>query len=73
LQTFTIDLKKTIELAPMIPQGKTIVAESGIAARKDIELLMQAGVHCFLIGETLMRAHDIGKKLRELLATESNP
>ncbi len=72
LQTFTTDLKRTLELAPLIPQGKTIVAESGIATRRDIELLMQAGVHCFLIGETLMRAHDIGKKLGELLATESN-
>jgi indole-3-glycerol phosphate synthase len=67
LQTFTTDLKKTLELAPMIPQGKIVVTESGIATRKDIELLMAAGVHCFLIGEALMRATDIGEKLRELL------
>ena len=67
LQTFSTDLKKTLELAPMIPKDKIVVAESGITTRKDIELLMQAGVHCFLIGEALMRANDIGKKLRELL------
>ncbi len=72
LQTFTTDLKRTLELAPLIPQGKTIVAESGITTRKDIELLMGAGINCFLIGETLMRAHDIGKKLRELLGQESD-
>jgi indole-3-glycerol phosphate synthase len=71
LQTFSTDLKKTLELAPLIPQGKIVVAESGITTRKDIELLMQAGVHCFLIGEALMQADDIGKKLRELLARES--
>jgi indole-3-glycerol phosphate synthase len=72
LMTFSTDLKKTIELAPMIPKGKIVVAESGIETRKDIELLMGAGVHCFLIGETLMRAKDIGKKLREFLGQESN-
>jgi len=67
LQTFSTDLKRTLELAPLIPKGKIVVTESGIATRKDIELLMQAGVHCFLIGEALMQADDIGKKLRELL------
>jgi indole-3-glycerol phosphate synthase len=55
----------------MIPQGTIVVTESGITTRRDIELLMAAGVHCFLIGEALMRADDIGKKLRELLAKES--
>jgi len=72
LQTFSTDLKRTLELAPLIPQGKIVVTESGIATRKDIELLMGAGVHCFLIGEALMQADDIGKKLREFLARESN-
>jgi indole-3-glycerol phosphate synthase len=72
LQTFTTDLKRTLELMPMIPKGKIVVAESGISSRKDIELLMGAGVHCFLIGEALMRAKDIGKKLKELLGQESN-
>jgi indole-3-glycerol phosphate synthase len=72
LQTFSTDLKRTLELAPLIPKGKIVVAESGITTKKDIELLMQAGVHCFLIGEALMRADDIGGKLRELLGPESN-
>ena len=67
LQTFSTDLNKTLELVPLIPQGKIVVAESGISTRKDIELLMKAGVHCFLIGEALMQADDIGGKLRELL------
>jgi indole-3-glycerol phosphate synthase len=71
LKTFSTDLKRTLELTPLIPKGKIVVTESGIATRKDIELLMKAGVRCFLIGETLMRAHNIGKKLDELLATES--
>jgi indole-3-glycerol phosphate synthase len=72
LKTFATDLKKTLELAPSIPQGKIVVAESGISTRKDIELLMEAGVHCFLIGEALMRSNDIGAKLRELLGKGSS-
>jgi indole-3-glycerol phosphate synthase len=67
LRTFSTDLKKTLELAPLIPKDNITVAESGISTRKDIELLMEAGVHCFLIGEALMQANDIGGKLRELL------
>jgi len=67
LQTFSTDLKRTLELCPLIPKGKIVVTESGITTRRDIELLMEAGIHCFLIGQALMQAHDIGKKLGELL------
>lgn len=67
LRTFSADLKTTLELAPAIPTGKIVVTESGIATRGDIELLMEAGIHAFLIGEVLMRAEDIGGKLRELV------
>jgi indole-3-glycerol phosphate synthase len=33
-------------------------------SRANIELLMQANIHSFLIGEALITAPDIGKKLR---------
>jgi indole-3-glycerol phosphate synthase len=71
LQTFSTDLSRTLELAPMIPKGKIVVSESGITTRKDIELLMAAGIHAFLIGEALMRAEDVGGKLGELLGRGS--
>lgn len=67
LETFSVDVNTTVQLAPAIPRDKIVVTESGISTRGDIELLMAAGVHCFLIGEALMRAADIGKKLAELL------
>ena len=72
LKTFSTDLKRTLELMPMIPADKVVVAESGIATRQDIELLLGAGVKCFLIGEALMRADDIGQKLAELLGRRLN-
>lgn len=67
LKTFTIDINTTVNLVPFIPPNKTVVSESGINAREDIETLMKAGVHAFLIGEALMRASDPGSKLKELL------
>lgn len=69
LTTFSTDISTTMELAPLIPDDRIVVTESGINTRRDIEQLMEAGIHCFLIGEALMRAEDIGKELRELLGT----
>ncbi len=62
-----MDLGVTLDLAPYIPGDRIIVSESGINTREDIETLMRAGIHSFLVGEALMRADDIGGKLRELL------
>jgi len=67
LVTFATDLKVSKELIPCIPDDRIIISESGIATRGDIETLMEAGIHAFLIGETLMAAEDTGKKLDELL------
>lgn len=69
LKTFSTDIKTTLELAPLIPRDRVVVTESGINTREDIEQLMEAGIHAFLIGEALMRSEDIGGKLRELLDT----
>ena len=70
LKTFTTDLKISLDITPHIPADKIIISESGIHTRKDIETLMEAGIHAFLVGETLMRSENIGKKLRELLGKE---
>jgi len=66
LKTFRTDLRTSVELATLIPPGRIVVSESGIEKRADIERLMKAGIHAFLIGEALMKAGDMGEKLREL-------
>lgn len=66
LKDFKTDIRNTLDLLPNIPAGKTIVSESGINNKVQIAILRQAGVHAFLIGETLMSAPDPGRKLREL-------
>ena len=68
LRTFTMDMGTTGRLAAMLPQGRFLVAESGISSRDDIRKLAADGAKAFLIGETLMREDDIGSKLQELLA-----
>ncbi len=69
LRTFSTDLGITLDLIPSIPGNRIVVSESGINTREDIETLMKAGIHSFLVGEALMRAEDIGRKLRELVGT----
>ncbi len=66
LADFTVDLATTERLAPRIPRGKLIVAESGITTRADVERVARAGVHAVLVGEALMHAGDVQAKAREL-------
>ncbi|GMQ99440.1 MAG: indole-3-glycerol phosphate synthase TrpC [Zetaproteobacteria bacterium] len=68
LHDFSTSLDTTIELLPAIPYGKTIITESGIHTSEDIRRMNEAGVHGFLIGESLMRKPDPGKALASLLA-----
>ncbi len=49
-----------------MPAGKTVVSESGISTREQLEELERVGVDAVLVGETLMRAADIEAACREL-------
>ena len=66
LKTFDTTLRTTIELLEKIPPNITVVTESGIASRKDVELMRTHDINCFLIGESFMRAKDPGQKLKEM-------
>lgn len=67
LRSFNVDIATSERLAAKIPQGRFIVAESGINRREEIVRLQGKGIDAFLIGESLMRESDVGEKLRELL------
>ena len=67
LDTFFTDLRTTIELRTLVPEGIIIVSESGINTSDDIKRLRSCGIDAFLIGEALMREPDPGLKLRQLL------
>lgn len=68
LKTLSVDLKTAEELAPRLPPGTLAVGESGLSTPADLARLAQAGVRCFLIGESLMRQADVAAATRRLLA-----
>ena len=70
LKSFETSLDVSLRLAKEIPRDALAIAESGIESHDDILRLQEAGIHCFLIGETLMRADDPARKIRELLGEE---
>ncbi len=69
LRSFETDLAVTERLAPRVPAGAVVVAESGIFRHEDVLRLEKAGARAFLVGESLMRAPDVGLALRELRGT----
>ncbi len=66
LRTFETDLGVTERLAPRVPEGVVVVAESGIFTRTDMARLAASGAHAFLVGESLMREADVAGALRRL-------
>jgi indole-3-glycerol phosphate synthase len=59
LETFEMDMELSKRLIPTIPNGKIIVAESGLYNHEQLIELNKAGVDAFLIGEHFMRQDDI--------------
>lgn len=66
----TVDAATTYELMPDVPAGKTVVAESGISARAELEELERVGVDAVLIGGALMSAADPEAMTRELTGAD---
>jgi indole-3-glycerol phosphate synthase len=68
LHTFRTTLDTSLELARALPPALSLVSESGLRTRADIDRLRAAGFHAFLIGEELMRAPDEGSALKALVS-----
>ena len=69
LRTFEVSLQQTLDLLPEIAgEGRIVITESGIHSREDVQFMRSHGVHSFLIGETFMRADDVGSEVKKLFA-----
>ncbi|MFC7368041.1 MULTISPECIES: indole-3-glycerol phosphate synthase TrpC [Vreelandella] len=66
LHTFETSLNTTVDLLPRIPEGVTVITESGIHTRDDVELMRDHNVNGFLVGEVFMREEDPGLALKNL-------
>jgi indole-3-glycerol phosphate synthase len=71
LNTLRTSLDTTFHLMNDIPDDRVIVSESGIQTRQHIEAIESKGVDAILIGTTIMRSADIGKKIDELMGEET--
>ncbi|TVQ05118.1 MAG: indole-3-glycerol-phosphate synthase, partial [Roseinatronobacter sp.] len=73
LNTFDVTLDTTRQLSRLVPQGKMLIAESGIYTPADLADLAGYGARSFLIGESLMRQPDVAQATRALLANPLQP
>jgi len=70
LETFEMDMRLCEKLIPMIPNGKIIVAESGINDHETLKELSAMGADAFLVGEHFMRQDDITSAIKCLKYNE---
>ncbi len=68
LKTLKTDTATTLRLAPLVPEDRMVVCESGLKEADDLARMSAAGANCFLIGESLMREPDIEAATAGLLA-----
>jgi len=68
LRTFQVSLETSERLIADAPHDRIMVSESGLQDAESLQRLRECGFHGFLIGETLMRATDPEKALRNLVA-----
>ena len=66
LHDFSVDMENSRRLRAMIPKDRIFVSESGVKTPEDVRTAQSMGADAVLVGETLMRAEDKNKKLKEL-------
>ncbi len=72
LRSFDTSLDTFTALAPKVPQGPLLVAESGIFTPAHILRLTGDGAQAFLVGESLMRQSDIQRATEVLRGHRSS-
>ena len=66
LETFDVDTAVASRLRKVIPEDRLVIAESGYSSSAQVSAALTSGIHAFLVGEALMRAHDRCRAVREL-------
>ncbi len=67
LDSFKVDIRKTVELSSLVPENRIIISESGIDGKDDILFLKESGIDAVLVGSALMRSKNMAKKTGEIV------
>lgn len=70
LTTLTVDRHTFERVASEAPSGLTLIAESGLSTRRDVERMLAAGADGVLVGTAVMEG-DIGGNVRRLVEAPS--
>lgn len=70
LHDLSVDLQRTLTLAPNIPNDRIIISESGIYTHQQVRELKPVA-HAFLIGSSLMGSHDLNAAVRAIIYGEN--
>jgi indole-3-glycerol phosphate synthase len=68
LESLEVDLEAALERVARVPADRLAVLESGISSAAHVRAAVEAGASAILVGETLMRADDPARMLRELIS-----
>lgn len=67
LDTFRVDIQTTKDLARHLPEYVTVVSESGISTKGDLDFLKNTNTCAVLVGEFFMKAHNIEDSLTQFI------
>lgn len=70
LKTFETKIETSINLVARYKkdlENKVVISESGIFTNKDIKILADSGIYCFLVGEGLIKEKNITKATIDLI------
>lgn len=67
LRDFSVDLQRSVDLAPKMPREVLKISESGLHEPKDLLNLFKVGYTGFLMGERFMKTPDPGAALKNFM------